>query len=59
VVELLSSLLAAELPVDGDMIAVHSPVPCSCFSLELTERRDSPLAQALTGEQTDLDLRLV
>src|ERR1019366_4759060 len=59
VAELLACLLARELPVDGDTVAVHFPVPCSCLSLQLSERRDSPPAQALTGEQADLDLRLV
>src|ERR1039458_10450655 len=54
-----ASWLARELPVDGDTVSVHFPVPCPCFPLELSERRDSPLAQALTGEQADLDLRLV
>ena len=57
--QLLPCFFAGELPVDGYLVAVHFPVPGSGLLLQLSERRDSSSAQALTGEQTDLDLRLV
>ena len=52
-------LPADKLPVDGDTVAIHLAVPHLGFPPQVSERRDSALAQTLAAEQADLDLRLV
>src|SRR5271157_243812 len=59
VTELHACFSAGKPPVDGDPVAVHSPVPGSGFRSQIAKRGDSALAQALPGEQADLNLRLV
>jgi hypothetical protein len=48
-----------ELPVDGDVVAVHLPVPSFAFPSQVAWRWSALLAQALAAEQTDSDLVLV
>ena len=41
VTELHACLSAGEAPIDGDSIAVHSPVPDAGFVLEVPQRWDA------------------
>ncbi|HEY5176742.1 MAG TPA: hypothetical protein VII95_21130, partial [Terriglobales bacterium] len=57
--EFLSCLPAIEFPVDPDMMAIHAAVPCARLFAKGANSPDPALAQALPGEQADLDLRLI
>src|SRR5271157_2250324 len=57
--EFLSGLPAIEFPVDPDMMAIHAAVPCARLFAKGAKSPDPALAQALPGEQADLDLRLI
>lgn len=57
--ELHACLSARELPVDSDVVAVHLPVPSFALPPQMAQRWNAALAQALSAEQTDLDLDLV
>src|ERR1035437_8605516 len=59
VMEFLSCLPAIEFPVDPDMMAIHAAVPCARLFAKGSNSPDPALAQALPGEQADLDLRLI
>ena len=60
VAELAAGCPAVELPVDLDLIAVHTAVPGATLSMaKRLEVWDSPIAEALPREQTNFDLRLV
>ena len=47
------------MPVDLDLIAVHTAVPGVTLTAKRLEVWDSPIAEALPREQTNFDLRLV
>ena len=59
VAELRLGVHSAKLPVDSNSRAVHLPIPGVRFSLKQGQIRDPAFSQALAGEETDLNLRLV
>jgi hypothetical protein len=57
--EFLSCLPAIEFPVDPGTMAIHAAVPCARLFAKGAKIPDPAFAQALPGEQADLDLRLI
>jgi len=59
VAKLAAGCPTVELPVDLDLIAVHTAVPGATLTAKCLEVWKSPIAEALPREQANLDLRLV
>ena len=59
VAELATSGFSVEGPVDFDSIAVHAAVPGATLTPQSFQIGDPPGAEALAGEQTNFDFRLI
>jgi hypothetical protein len=59
VAKLTSGGFAVEFPLDLDAVAVHASVPGFRLSAQSFEITDSPVAQTLTREDPNFDLRLI
>jgi len=57
--KLLASLFASKAPLDRDSVAIHAAAPGPSLFPQRSSIPNPALAQALPGEQTDDDLRLV
>ena len=55
----MTSFLAAETPVDLNLVAIDLPVPGVCLPLKQDQTGDPAFSEALPGEETDFDFGLV
>ena len=59
VAELRPRVLACELPVDFHRVSIHPPAPGLRLPPQSLQIRHSTVPGTLSGEQADLDLRLI
>lgn len=59
IAELSACGFAVKLPVNSELVTIDPAVPGAGFALQRLQIGDASFAEALTGEQTDLDLGLI
>jgi len=59
IAEFATCVLGSNRPVDCARVTIHTAGPGAGFSLQRLQFGDASFAEALTGEQTDFDFRLI